>query len=157
MLLSSVETILLSSALLIHYLYSYPYLLNQTHVSTSLTSFNKLTSEDRGHYALERRWTTSQPPESILAPSSSSPGLPLTSELNLEARKLQHLPSMEPLTGIPCDLLSHTSIHPYHPSPSRNSLQTTSLHHNYPLPSSIIHTMLRNRAPYSSAVELIGL
>ena len=149
MLLSSVETILLNSALLIHYLYSYPYLLNQTHVSTSLASFNKLISEDQGHYTLERRWTTSWPPESILAPSSDGPGLPLTSELNLEARKLQHLPSMEPLPRIPCDLLSHTSIHPYHPSPSWNSLQTTSLHHNYLLPSSIIHTMLRHHTPYS--------
>ena len=149
MLLSSVETILLNNAPLTHYLYSYPYLHNQTHVSTLLASFNKLTSEDQGHYTLEQHWTTSQPPESILTPSSDGPGLPLTSKLNLEARKLQHLPPMELLPRIPCNLLSHISIHPYHPSPPWNPLQTTSLHHNHLLPSSIIHTMLRNRMPYS--------
>ena len=121
----------------------------QTLVSTSLASFNNVASEDQEHRTPDQHWTTSQPPKSIIAPSRGSPGLPLTSKLYLEARKLPHLPLMEQLPRIPCDLLSLTSIHPYHGSPPQNSLQTTSLHHYYLLPSLIIQIMLRNRTPYS--------
>ena len=144
-----VETILPGNALSVHYLYLNPYLPYQTSISTSLASFYNIVSEGREHHTPEQHWTTSRPPKSIIAPSKRSPGLPLTSELYLEARKLPHLPLMEQLPRIPCDLLSPTSIHPYHGSPPQNFLWTTSLHHYDLLPSSIIQTMLRNRAPYS--------
>ena len=138
-----------SNALSTHYLYPNPYLPYQTFVSTSLASFNNIVSEGREHRTPDQHWTTSRPPKSIVAPSRRSPGLPLTSELYLEARKLPHLPLVERLPRTSCDLLSLTSIHPYHGSSPQNSLRTTSLHHYYLLPSSIIQTMLRNRAPYS--------
>ena len=144
-----VEIILPNNTLSAHYLYPNPYLLYQTLVSTSLASFNNIISEDQEHHTPEQHWTTSQPPKSIITPSKRSPELPLTSELYLEAWKLPHLPLVGQLPRIPCDLLLLTSIHPYHASPPQNSLQTTSLLHNYPLPSSVIQTLLRNCVPYS--------